>query len=746
MIEPARKLHDLGFAIHWLKPRSKKPLEDKWTRGARKTWAELEASYQYGYNVGVRLGAASRVGDGHLCVIDCDVKSADPKHRAEMEEKLKELISVSCPTVASGRGNGSCHRYVLTRAPAHAFRFAQSREKVKVLMPSASKPSRADRDALRVDELEAGFRMRPAWEISVMGEGQQVVLPPSIHPDTGGPYVWSYPPDLWAFPTMDFGARAERPHEELNTDEDIKFPVVDLIGSSLPGDLVEAILSGKGVENRSDSLLPVACRMLEHGFKDDEILSVLTDPTNFLGQTGYDHRNTKSRKRAADWIRKYTLLKARRETLAEEQFKAEVDVRELSPVEAEAQEQEFFPLENWEQDLDRCSAQDGGRPKSTLKNVNLILKNAVSHQVFKRDLFSGTDVYGVAPPWNGARVGQEVRNIDATNIVHWLLAGYRVEFPEAKIYQVIAQIASENPFHPVRDFLETLSWDGVPRLDTWLQKYLGAEGDPNYLAAVSRKTLCAMIARVMRPGIKYDQVLILEGLQGVGKSTAVRILADPWFSDAHINIADKDATIAMRSVWIMEMGELSGMRKADVDQLKEFISRQIDRIRMPYGRLAEDFPRQCIFIGTTNSSEYLKDTTGNRRFWPVKVGQCDLEGLKRDRDQILAEAKFVHELREPLYLETKQAQAGAEIEQEARVWVDEWVTEFGNFLAKDRDNFNVREFTIGELLGPFGAIPRQVATLADQMRAGSALKSLGYEKVRKRINGVRHIFWRRGHT
>ncbi len=174
-------------------------------------------------------------------------------------------------------------------------------------------------------------------------------------------------------------------------------------------------------------------------------------------------------------------------------------------------------------------------------------------------------------------------------------------------------IADRNGFHPVRLYLDALKWDGKSRVENFLHTYFKAQGDATYIRAISRKVLCAMIARVYQPGVKFDNILIIEGRQGLGKSTAIKALAGAeWFSDAQINVADKDSVMSLQGHWVMELGEIASMRKADLELLKAYVSRSVDKIRVPYGKRTEAFPRQCIFIGSKNpDGEYLRDPTGN---------------------------------------------------------------------------------------------------------------------------------------
>src|SRR6516165_6595829 len=212
---------------------------------------------------------------------------------------------------------------------------------------------------------------------------------------------------------------------------------------------------------------------------------------------------------------------------------------------------------------------------------------------------------------------------DAAVIRIWLLMERRFRLRPSKdlLFNVVEDTARLNGFHPVRDYLDALKWDDVKRLDTWLIKYGGAE-NTEYIQAVGALMLIAAVHRVRQPGCKFDEMIVLENEeQGTDKSTALATLAGPeeWFSDdLPLNIEGKRVIESLRGRWIVEAAELSGMRRADIEHLKAFLSRQVDRARLAYGRIVSEVPRQCVIVGTTNSLEYLRDTTGNRRFWPVR--------------------------------------------------------------------------------------------------------------------------------
>jgi len=207
------------------------------------------------------------------------------------------------------------------------------------------------------------------------------------------------------------------------------------------------------------------------------------------------------------------------------------------------------------------------------------------------------------------------------------------------MWQAVEVVARENRFHPVRDWLDGLEWDGIPRAHDWLHYYAGAERTA-YVMAIGRMMLVALVARVFDPGCKVDYVPILEGPQGAKKSTLCRIMGGECFDDnLPESVNSKDSAAHLRGKWLIELGEVTALTKNEAANLKAFVTREVDRYRPAYGRQEVAYPRQCVFWGTTNKAQYLRDETGGRRFWPVKVGDAiDVEALAHDRDQLLAEA------------------------------------------------------------------------------------------------------------
>jgi hypothetical protein len=754
ILAEAKRLHAMGIDILWLAPKDKRPLEKGWSTAPRKTWAELEKLYRPGMNVGGRL--ASKVGFGYTVVVDVDVKSTDPKHKAEVKAFLKDRFPTlvgAAPLVWSGRGNGSAHLYAITMEPTEERRIGASAEKVKVKMPSV-KPSKHETATLSSNELEAGWRLREAWSVVLMGKGRQVVLPPSIHPDSGKPYRWAegrtldMPVNLPILKEIPDAKGKETPaNVSLDTKvKDFSFKETGLEDPTrLSNELWALLEDGEGTTNdRSADLFRFCIGAVKARLTDDEILTLTTDKQYWLGAVAYEHAKTKNRTAAARWLFNYTLNKARLEYDVKLAFAEECVETVLSPEDAEAQFKELvLDHKDWRDSLQRTKE---SVLKTNLHNVYTILKNQIGPALFRKNEFSGFQVYGMKAPWLGGLPDAEITDEHVAYIKKWFMEHWRIEPGSDKIFDAVTIMSGDNPFHPVKEYLDPLTWDGVKRIDLWLEKYLGAKGEKKYLRALSRKTLVAMVARIYEPGCKWDHVLILEGGQGIGKSTAIRHLAGgKWFTDSPVDINHPDGVLVMRSRWVIELGEMGTLSKHDTNQLKAFISRPSDRVRVPYGRRPEDFPRQCIFIGSTNMDEYLKDVSGNRRFWPVRVTQYDFESIDRDRDQLFAEAKLAYQEGETLYLDTDTNKV-AQAEQEERMVSDSWEERIHKFM-NDMDmldehiTFNPLRFTMHELFDDGGPLAGRPDTTGNQLRAGAALRRLGFKCVQYRKGGNPQRYW-----
>ena len=312
--------------------------------------------------------------------------------------------------------------------------------------------------------------------------------------------------------------------------------------------------------------------------------------------------------------------------------------------------------------------------KNTLRNLLLILNNdeKLKGIVFNQ-LSDGMEIKGEVPWEHPSRFW---RDADDAQLISYVDLTYGTF--SARNYDIaVTKVADDRSYHPIREFLASLpEWDRVLRVDTILVDFLGAS-DNAYVRAVTRKTLCGAIARVMNPGCKFDTMLVLNGPQGKGKSTLISKLCGEWFNDSLLLNDTKDKTAAekLQGYWILEIGELAGLKKTEIETLRGFLSRQNDIYRASFGRRATPHPRQCVFIGTTNAENgYLRDTAGNRRFWPVKTpgdaARASWEMTEQEIRQIWAEALVRYKEGEPLHLDNELAGMALK-EQQIAMEVDE---------------------------------------------------------------------------
>jgi predicted P-loop ATPase len=303
----------------------------------------------------------------------------------------------------------------------------------------------------------------------------------------------------------------------------------------------------------------------------------------------------------------------------------------------------------------------------------------------------------------------------------------------ASAVQAVAR-EKQNCFHPVRDYLESLVWDGIERADHWLEMCFGAE-QSNYTSAVSRCWLISAIARVFAPACQVDCSMLLIGRQGVGKSSGLRALVprDEWFADSVSTLASRDSRLELRGKWIIELSELSSLRRAEIEAVKSFLSERVDHFREPYGRHAHDFPRQCVFSASTNDETPLLDSTGNRRFWPVKVNQVNVEMMKQNREQLWAEAYVYFKRGEPWHLDSTELQHAAEAEQKRAYAPGPWDERISEWIENPKRRIGMEweatpwagsekgRINIGDVLGH--CIGLEVSKW--EQGGGAAAKSVG---------------------
>ncbi len=399
-----------------------------------------------------------------------------------------------------------------------------------------------------------------------------------------------------------------------------------------------------------------------------------------------------------------------------------------------------------------------GTPERNEANVIIALTSDIAFAgVLAFDNFSQEIVVRQPLPWDTATgpFPRPWEDADDVRTAEWLqLRGVNVA--PLVVGRAVGAVAREHRIHPVRDWLEHLRWDCTPRIETWTSTYLGA-APTAFHHTVGALWLISAVARIFRPGVKADHMLILEGPQGARKSTAIKVLAgEDWFTDELPELGSKDAAIHMQGVWIVEIAELDAIGRAEVSRIKAFLTRTTDRFRPPYGRYTVEVPRQCVFAGTVNPDTYLRDETGNRRFWPLRCGTIDIAALARDRDQLWAEA--VHRFREGAiwWIDDPAMLAEAATAQEARYQADAWDDLIEHWLTHENrtvsDGFpdyanskteSVRrpkplaDVSVGEILEEAIGIEPARWTRGEQMRVSAYLKANGWVRYRRRDEGGR---------
>lgn len=374
---------------------------------------------------------------------------------------------------------------------------------------------------------------------------------------------------------------------------------------------------------------------------------------------------------------------------------------------------------------------DEGKPYSIPRNVRVALRLLGARVEY--DEFSERMTLSGMPGFGPLLDDKAMRRL-------WLRCQEELRLGMAKetFWDVVQDAALRRRRHPVREYLNGLQWDGVRRIENWLCRYLGAE-DSEYTRAVGRLFLVAAVRRVRQPGTKFDEMLILEGPQGAFKSTAMQIIAvnSDWFSDSlPLGAEAREAVEQTGGKWIVEASDLHGRKRSDVEELKAFLSRRTDRARMAYARMPEERPRQFVVVGTTNSDRYLEDDTGNRRFWPVRVGDVDLTALAADRDQIWAEAALYEAEGVPTRLDPELYPAAQEHQEDRRV-EDPYEDVFREVLG---ENIGIlRTLDAAEIIG----IARKDLNPNMTKRISRSLLKLGWRRKRVRVgNDLQYVYVR----
>lgn len=367
--------------------------------------------------------------------------------------------------------------------------------------------------------------------------------------------------------------------------------------------------------------------------------------------------------------------------------------------------------------------------KRSAFNLALILAHDERCACFGLDEFCDRVGFTSPPPWNTSHqnvVGESGRwwdNADYTRLQFWLAAEYGPTWGKEQIADSMKMVATSRKFHPVRSWLDAQKWDGVKRLDRWTSLYMGAEENP-YTSLVGRLWLISAVARIYQPGCKADHVLILEGPQGLKKSTALRLLAtigdQAWFNDTNMHLATKDSYVSLRGSWIVELAELQQLIRAETEDAKAFFTSCVDRYRPPYERDIQEYPRQCVFAGTVNEDRYLRDSTGNRRYWPVKATKIDLHRLESEKAQLWAEAVAAFKDGARWWPEGEDEIRLCVGEQEERQIGDAWESLIFEFL----DGCTAKKLTTAEILkGALGMDAEKIGR-REEMRVSKIIEPL----------------------
>jgi predicted P-loop ATPase len=402
---------------------------------------------------------------------------------------------------------------------------------------------------------------------------------------------------------------------------------------------------------------------------------------------------------------------------------------EAEPVHAPSDQ----PVHDWKGLLETT---EKGKPLNTLLNAAIALRHApeLSGRIRLNQFANKIELHGM--PWDEpSGVMRESRDADNSMLAEWCQK-QGVPVSVTNCWDALVNVAHSNAYHPLRDHLDGLSWDGTKRIDSWLSDFLGVEANV-YTAAVGRKFLISCVARARRPGCKVDTMLILEGGQGVGKSKAAALLGThpSWFTDEISEMGTKAAGEDLQGKWIIELAELGAMKPATVERVKAFISRSTDRFRAAYGKVSQDWPRQCVFVGTTNADTYLRDETGGRRFWPVKVGYIDHKRLRAAVPQLWAEADDAYRRGETWWLDGTVEALAAE-EQAARHEVDAWHDRIEEHLAQ-----RVQWVLVTDILEKVIGVKSENHDQLCQKRVAGVLKTLGWVRRKTWIAETRITKW-----
>lgn len=387
-----------------------------------------------------------------------------------------------------------------------------------------------------------------------------------------------------------------------------------------------------------------------------------------------------------------------------------------------------------------------GDPLTNLYNAKIVFSHAAQMRgCLGFDSFAHEYLWLLPPPWDMKSPPRPLNDNDVREALAWVQETQKIAFAKGTVEDALLAVATSHSFHPVRDYLASLRWDGVSRIDSWLIDHLGAADTP-LNRAYGAKTLIGAVARITKPGCLMKTVLTLEGPQDIGKSSALRALMpeSSWFTDHVEDIGSKDSRMQIRGVWLVEFAEFEALSRADANKAKSFISSPSDRYRPPYGHYIKNFPRECIFTISINpgAGGYLKDATGNVRYWVVECGsgwrpgrKIDVESIASARDQLWAEAAARYQAGETWWLEDASLVAAQADVNDDRSMIDPWHDAIAAWLA-DKPAIEAQDI-LCDCLG----IAKAMQHRGHQMRVNSILTMLGYRRKRFRVRPGVPLVW-----
>jgi predicted P-loop ATPase len=706
MLKTIKALARAGASVIPVRKNDKAPTQSNWSELDTLTPDKVLEQAPKWHNYGIRPGDHSRLKNGdYLITIDLDIKDASAEKEALA--KLRKLIPdiEEFAVVHSGNKLGLSRHYVgSTNKPLRSRRLWAHPEKIKW----------------------SDGKMKDKAQIDIIGTGKQHVGPGSMHPD-GFEYELADSKDF--FSMVDDWANGTRshyiPNEQFDTEDrsskrergkvESFEDIVDHGPVEMTDDEIWDVLKNLPEERIEDyqSWLEIGMA-LDHQYPDDpdyalDLWHSISERSDKYDADVLDDKwETIKNDKGKASITFRTLIKEANEIRRDKA--ADEVLEDIEDEDADEDQKKADKKAEWRKQL---QIDTNGAFKGTLPNMVLILRNdprtrgRLAFNMFTNRLVIRKS-FGDLPG------DQPIRCFDKVNGTLWIDIhdqilrqflesrrkdkGWGLKVADRDLVAAVSIVAHENEFHPVKEYLDRLAWDGTPRFDKMFIDYFGAP-DNKYTREASRLFALGAVSRIYEPGHKFDFVPIFEGLQGKRKSTFIETLSvdAEWAGSLSASLKDeKKAVESMAGKWILEIPELSGFKRADVQTIKHFISSNKDNARLSYDRRAQDFQRQCVFMGTTNESKYLLDESGNRRFWPIptNVEAIDLERLIEERDQIWAEAVEayfamrkkhpVEKLRYlPLYIKDPEALAIAQAEQADRMedsTSEAWAQDFERWL------------------------------------------------------------------